>query len=184
VYGVGAVLAAAAVVVALFFRDGAFSLLGRTQDLTGRLDIWAEVVSLAERRPWFGWGYSSPWLPGAVPFDEPIVRNGVEQLQAHNAWLDVWLQLGLVGVALFGGIVVSVLWRAWFLAVDRPRAGRVDDQPYTTVALLPLLVAVVLVVQSFMESRILIESGWVLLVALAVATKARPIVTRPVDEAA
>jgi hypothetical protein len=35
-----------------------------------------------------------------------------------------------------------------------------------------------------MESRILIESGWVLLVALAIATKARPIVTRPVDEAA
>jgi hypothetical protein len=184
VYGAGAALAAAVLVVALFFRDAAFSLLGRSQDLTGRLDIWAEVVSLAERRPWFGWGYSSPWLPGAVPFDEPIVRNGVEQLQAHNAWLDVWLQLGLVGVALFGGIVVSVLWRAWFLAVDRPRAGRVDDQPYTTVALLPLLVAVVLVVQSFMESRILIESGWVLLVALAVATKARPIVTRPVDEAA
>jgi O-antigen ligase len=177
-YGAAAALLAAAAVIAIGFRGAVLELLGKSADLTGRIDIWAEVTSLAERRPWFGWGYSSPWLPGAVPFDEPIIRNGVEQLQAHNAWLDVWLQLGIVGVVLFAAVVVSVLWRSWFIAIDRPRTGLVDDAPYSTTALLPVLIAVVLVVQSLMESRILIESGWVLLVALAVGTKARPLIER------
>jgi hypothetical protein len=178
VYGAGALLALGVTAAALFFRDSALSVLGKSSDLTGRLDIWADVSELAARRPWFGWGYSSPWLPGAVPFDEPVVRNGVEQLQAHNAWLDVWLQLGVVGVVLFVGLVVSVLWRCWFLAVDRPRVALVDDRPYAITSILPLLVAVVLVVQSLMESRILVESGWVLLVALAVGTKATPVIER------
>lgn len=177
-YGVGAAGVAAVVVAAVFFRDAALAVLGKSSDLTGRLDIWAEVTELASRRPWFGWGYSSPWLPGAVPFDEPVVRNGVEQLQAHNAWLDVWMQLGIVGVVLFAAVVVSVLWRCWFLAVDRPRVGIVDDRPYAVASMLPLLVVVVLLVQSLMESRILVESGWVLLVAIAVATKARPVLER------
>lgn len=182
-YGVGALAVVGVAVVAVFFRDTALAVLGKSSDLTGRLDIWADVSEMAARRPWFGWGYSSPWLPGAVPFDEPVVRNNVEQLQAHNAWLDVWMQLGIVGVAIFAGLVVSVLWRSWFLAVDRPRVGLVDDQPYTVASILPLLLAVVLVVQSLMESRILVESGWVLLVALAVRTKAGPSIDR-VGEAA
>lgn len=177
-YGAGAVVAIAVAAVAVFFRDAALAVLGKSSDLTGRLDIWAEVTEMAFRRPWFGWGYSSPWLPGAVPFDEPVVRNGVEQLQAHNAWLDVWMQLGVVGLVLFAALIVSVLWRSWFLAVDRPRVGLVDDQPYSVASILPLLVAVVLVVQSLMESRILVESGWVLLVALAVRTKAGPVIDR------
>ncbi len=183
-YGAGAALLAGAVVVGVGFRGAALELLGKSSDLTGRLDIWAAVGALAERRPWFGWGYSSPWLPGAVPFDEPVVRNGVEQLQAHNAWLDVWMQLGIVGVVLFAAVVVSTVWRSWFIAVDRPRVGLTDDEPYSATAFLPLLIVVVLVVQSLMESRILIESGWVLLVAIAVATKARPVIRRVDGEVA
>jgi exopolysaccharide production protein ExoQ len=178
-YGAGAAIVVVVAAVAVFFRDAALAVLGKSSDLTGRLDIWADVTEMAARRPWFGWGYSSPWLPRAVPFDEPVVRNGVEQLQAHNAWIDVWMQLGIVGVVLFAAVVVSVLWRSWFLAIDRPRVGLVDDRPYSVTAILPLLVSVVLVVQSLMESRILVESGWVLLVAFAVATKARPVIERP-----
>ena len=49
------------------------------------------------QRPWFGWGWVGYWPPWVEPFDGLAVRNGVEYLQAHNAWLDVWLQLGIVG---------------------------------------------------------------------------------------
>ena len=43
--------------------------------------------------------------------------------------------------------------------------------PYATSALWPLLVLTALLVQSITESRILIESGWLLLVILAVKTR-------------
>jgi exopolysaccharide production protein ExoQ len=170
-------LAIAVTAVALF-SDQLLGLFGKSDDLTGRLTIWQTVAETAAERPWFGWGYSSPWVPWVEPFHDLVVRRGVLQLHAHNAWLDVWLQLGIVGLVLFAALILSVTWRSWFAAVDRPRDGVDDIHPYSPLSLLPVLLVVVLLVQSLAESRILIESGWVLLVLIAVATKQQS-VTRP-----
>ncbi|TFD39204.1 O-antigen ligase domain-containing protein [Cryobacterium sp. TMT1-19] len=147
------------------------ALLGKSADLTGRLDIWRSVAGLAAERPVFGWGWVSYWAPWVEPFEGLAVRRGVVYLQAHNAWLDVWLQLGVLGLVIFAAAVFSTLWRCWFLAVDRPRRALADTEPYAASALLPLLLLVALIAQSLAESRILIESGWLLLVVLAVITK-------------
>ncbi|TFB53991.1 O-antigen ligase family protein [Cryobacterium sp. Sr3] len=147
------------------------ALLGKSADLTGRLDIWRSVAGLAAERPVFGWGWVSYWAPWVEPFEGLAVRRGVVYLQAHNAWLDVWLQLGVLGLIIFAAAVFSTLWRCWFLAVDRPRRALADTEPYAASALLPLLLLVALIAQSLAESRILIESGWLLLVVLAVITK-------------
>ena len=40
-------------------------------------------------------------------------------------WLDVFLQLGVIGVALIGLTMLAFVWRSWFFAVDRP-AYRVE----------------------------------------------------------
>ncbi|RNE59081.1 O-antigen ligase family protein [Cryobacterium tepidiphilum] len=160
------------------------SLFGKSEDLTGRLDIWSSVIRLAGERPVFGWGWVSYWAPWTEPFKGLAVRKGVEYLQAHDAWLDVWLQLGVVGVVAFAALALSTLWRAWFLAVDRPVAlVTLSDPPrlrsttgyrhlpHPASSLLPLLLMVALLAQSLAESRLLIEYGWLLLVLFAVATK-------------
>jgi exopolysaccharide production protein ExoQ len=170
--GLGLFLAAVAAVSLL--NQQLLALLGKSDDLTGRLDIWETVIETARARPWFGWGYSSPWIPWVEPFDDLVVRRGVLQLHAHNAWLDVWLQLGILGVVLFTAVVLSTLWRSWFAAVDRPRFDLRDDRQYSLLSLLPVLILVVLLVQSVAESRILIESGWVLVVLLCLKTKQHP----------
>ncbi len=161
----------AAVTGALLFSDQVLAVFGKSDDLTGRLDIWQTVTAAAAERPLFGWGFSSPWVPWVEPFDDLVVRRGVLQLHAHNAWLDVWFQLGIIGLVLFSALIVSVTWRSWFTAVDRPRAGLDDTLDYSPLSLLPILLVVVLLVQSLAESRILIESGWVIVVLVAVATK-------------
>ncbi|AMB57852.1 O-antigen ligase family protein [Microterricola viridarii] len=145
--------------------------LGKSEDLTGRFDIWSAVTELASQRPVAGWGWVSYWAPWVEPFDDLAVRKGVTYLQAHSAWLDVWLQLGVIGVVLFAALVIGTLWRSWFLAVDRPRDSLADDRPYAASALVPFLLMIALLVQSFTESRILIEGGWMMLVALALITK-------------
>ena len=129
------------------------------------------MIGLAQQRPVFGWGWVSYWAPWVKPFKGLATRNGVEYLQAHNAWLDVWLQLGIVGLVVFILLVLSTFGRTWFLAVDRPRTTVADDRPYTATALLPVLLLAALIAQSFAESRLLIEGGWAILVTLAVATK-------------
>jgi len=154
-------------------------LFGKTPDLTGRLGIWESVTELAAERPFFGWGWVSYWAPWVEPFDGLAVRKGVTYLQAHNAWLDVWLQLGLVGLVVFAALALSTLWRSWFLAVDRPRRGLADTEPYTASALLPLLMMAALLAQSVAESRMLVEFGWVLLVVLAIMTKRQQAAAAP-----
>jgi exopolysaccharide production protein ExoQ len=167
-----ATIAAAAVVAGVVgFSSTLLGLLGKSEDLTGRFDIWNSVIDLAGQRPIQGWGWVSYWAPWVEPFDGLAVRKGVQYLQAHNAWLDVWLQLGILGLIVFAALALSSLWRSWFLAVDRPRLGIADTAPYSMVALLPLLLTVALLAQSLAESRILVESGWLLLLVLAVKTK-------------
>ncbi|MCW4457830.1 O-antigen ligase [Microbacterium sp. MPKO10] len=170
-YAVGVVIVASIVTTVALFSDRLLDLLGKSEDLTGRTEFWTRVIHRASERPWFGWGYSSPWVPGQLPLDDPLVRHHVVQLHAHNAWLDVWLQLGIVGVVIFAAIIVSLLWRSWFTSIDRPRFDLRTDRPYSALSLLPLLFVVVLVVQSLAESRILVESGWVLVVLFSLKTK-------------
>jgi len=156
-------------------------LFGKSEDLTGRLDIWASVTDLALQRPAFGWGWVSYWAPWTEPFAGLASRKGVVYLQAHNAWLDVWLQVGVIGLLAFLAIVAGALWRSWFLAVDRPRTSVSDTAPYTVSALLPLLLMAALIAQSFAESRLLIEYGWVLLVLVSVTTKRQQVLNRPLE---
>lgn len=171
VYVAAAALLAAALAVALFARDFVFGLLGKSGDLTGRAETWQKVWELIEQHPWFGWGWVSYWPTWVEPFSGLDTKAGIPVMSAHNAWLDVWLQLGIVGVLVFAPLVVLTLQRVWFRAVDRPIRGPGPKLPYATSALWPLLVLTALIVQSLTESRLLIESGWLMLIILAVKTR-------------
>ena len=113
----------------------------------------------------------SYWAPWVEPFTGLAFEGGVNQYQAHNAWLDLWLQLGIVGVVVFAALMVSSVVRAWFFATDRPQFAPGKPQPYSAISALPLLVLTALAVQSLVESRLIIEYGILLLVIVAVKTK-------------
>jgi O-antigen ligase len=161
----GLVLGVAA--VATYGQSVILSVLGKSEDLTGRSDTWAAVAELAQQRPVLGWGWLSPWVPWLEPFNNLAVHNGVHYLQAHNTWLDVWLQVGYVGVIALACAMIGLLWRSWFIAVDRPQWDLVEDRPYTASSLVPVLVTAALLTQSFAESQLIVQSGWALVVALS-----------------
>lgn len=175
--GAGSTLLVAA--LALLAPASISGLLGKSGDLTGRADIWRAVTEYGSASPVVGMGFSSPWVPWVAPFGELAVRNDVVQLQAHSAWVDVQMQLGIIGVVLLGAVIVSTSWRSWFIAVDRPRYDIDARRPYTAASLLPLGVLVALAVQSLSESHLLYAGGWTLLVLFAVKTKQEPLVDRP-----
>ncbi|MEO6941871.1 MAG: O-antigen ligase family protein [Terrimesophilobacter sp.] len=173
VYSASAAVLAAGVVTAFLLRSHLLDLLGKSSDLTGRLGIWQKVIDLAEQRPAFGWGWVSYWVPWADPFHNLVFRSGVRQLQAHNTWLDVWFQLGLVGLLLFIALVGAALIKSWQHAVDRPQKAPGAPLRHSAITLLPLLVLVALAVQSLAESRLITEYGFAILVVVAVKTKRR-----------
>jgi exopolysaccharide production protein ExoQ len=154
------VFTAVAAVGAVIFRAPLLELLGRSPDLTNRLDIWATVADVAGERPVAGWGWVSYWAPWVEPFDDLVVIKGVTYLQAHNAWLDVYLQLGIIGLVIVGLFALTTTVRAWVYAMDGPRDS----------ALLPVALLVAVLVQGLAESRLLIEIGWALLVIVSIRT--------------
>lgn len=168
--GILAVVASGAT-IAVLFNSRILELLGKSADLTGRFGIWQSVIELAQQRPAFGWGWVSFWMPWAAPFDNLAFRNGVRQLQAHNVWIDIWFQVGIIGLILFAALALSTTARAWLCAVDPPQSDRTGPRAYNATSLFPFLVMTVLLVQSLAESRLIVEYGWAFLILIAVKTK-------------
>ncbi len=174
-YYVGYALVGLGGLAALYFlRDTIFSALGRSADLTGREDIWDKVLARAAERPWFGWGYATPWAPWDPAFDGWIIDHGQTVLQAHNMWVDIRMQLGIVGVVITAMVYLAFVWRSWFFAVDRPRWDLRDDRPYSPITLLPTLVGAIVLVQGLAESSPLMLWGWMFVVMLGAKIKQSP----------
>lgn len=159
---------------AWLLRERLFAAFGRDSDLTGREDIWQAVIAKAQERPIAGWGFATPWNPADPAFDAWITDHGQTVMQAHNMWVDVFFQLGIIGLILMGLTYLAFIWRAWFFAVDRPRWDLRDDRPYSALSLLPTLVGAILLVQGFAESSPLLLWGWMFLVMLGFKIKQAP----------
>jgi energy-converting hydrogenase Eha subunit E len=170
--GVGAV--GAAFVFSLW--DRVLGMLGRDGSLTGRDEIWSTVWERAIMHPVHGNGFSSPWVPWEDAFDGWIVDHGLSVFHAHNMWLDVFFQLGAIGVILVFVAYAAMTWRAWFFAVDRPRWDLDADRPFSPVSMLPPLVVATLLVQGLTESGPIMLWGWTLLVLFSFKMKLAPIV--------
>lgn len=143
--------------VAWAHKDGVLAAIGRDSSLTGRAQIWEAVMERALNRPVIGHGYASPWLPMVPEFSEWRIDHGRVVAQAHSMWVDVFLQLGIVGVILVG-IVYLVLWgRAARLAFIAPAgSGKV----------IPFVMASLLLVQGVTESSPMMTWGWLLVVSM------------------
>jgi len=151
IFGIGAFFV-------LVYRAQIFTLIGKSPDMTGRLDIWKAVLGLISQRPVLGWGWISYWMPGVKPYEGLIVRDNVTYYQAHNSYLDVWLQLGVFGFILFVSMLVITFIKLWRLAVRHT----------SPLYLWPILVFVALLGQNFTESRMIIELGWLLVLIFAI----------------
>jgi O-antigen ligase len=162
VYGGGAVVALGIAAVGIFANGPILQLLGKSSELTNRIPIWNTVLGLANQRPAAGWGWVGYWVPWVKPFDHLAVFKGVTYLQAHDAWIDIYFQLGVIGLIVFGLLVVTTLWRSWFMALE---AGR-----NRLLEVFPLLVMVALIVHSIAGSRLLVEICFSLLVIASIRT--------------
>lgn len=75
--------------------------IGKDPTLTGRTDMWPYVLEMIWKQPWLGYGYNGFWgdwnSPGAYVW---YIVNWTPP-NAHNGFLDLWLDFGLLGVVIF-----------------------------------------------------------------------------------
>ena len=112
----GAILAAAALIacIGLPFLPRVFGALGRDATLTGRTAIWAAVLRSIAKRPLLGYGFYAFWQGLRGESASTMVSINWVFGYAHNGILEICLQLGLVGVAVFFVTLFQAIRNAWF----------------------------------------------------------------------
>jgi O-antigen ligase len=80
--------------------------LGRNPTLTGRTEIWAAVIPMAPN-PLVGAGFESFWPSPRVRQTLAELIPGLPLNEAHNGYIEVYLNLGWVGVGLIGLMLID-----------------------------------------------------------------------------
>lgn len=102
--------------VTLDFRSAIAGAVGRNMTLTGRVDIWESVLNKAVS-PIYGAGFESFWLGKRL--EQVWAEFAFKPNQAHNGYIEVYLNLGILGlISLAGVLVASYLRLRKMLASD------------------------------------------------------------------
>jgi O-antigen ligase len=150
--------------VAMLLVSGAEDILGvfgRDITLTGRTDLWAAVLDKIWQRPWLGYGYGAFWRgwDGESADVWSVVRW--EAPHSHNGFLDLWLDLGLLGLLAFTLSFIALCLRA----VSWVR------QTKTAEGLWPLAYLTFLLLANLTESSLLRQNTlWILYVVVTFST--------------
>lgn len=99
-----------------------FHLIGRQSNLTGRTEIWSAVLHVASN-PVLGAGYESFWLGPRVERVWSYLSQYMHVNEAHNGYLEVYLNLGTVGVCLIALILIKGYTRAVGTFRHSPEVG-------------------------------------------------------------
>ena len=105
--------AATAATIGLTEREPVLSALGKDVTITGRIPLWTAVGERIAERPLLGYGYRAFWEHGARSSDEVRAAVGWDAPHRHNAFLDLWLDLGVFGLLTFLVGYVVAARRAW-----------------------------------------------------------------------
>jgi len=83
--------------------------LGRGSTLTGRTDLWAHCLEV-QSSPILGEGFESFWFPERrekiAAFYKTFRPGG-----SHNSYLDIYLDLGLIGLSLLIALLIATFWK-------------------------------------------------------------------------
>jgi exopolysaccharide production protein ExoQ len=120
--------------------DPVFALIGRDSTLTGRTALWRLGTAAALKRPLLGAGWDVFWAGPEGDTIRSLV--GWEAPHAHNAFIDMTLNVGLIGLAIF----LVALFDCF------RRAVRYSQEPGRPFSLWPLLFYSYMFLYFFTES--------------------------------
>ena len=100
---------------------GAISVLGRDEGLTDRTAVWIDAIALQER-PLIGAGFESFWLGSRL--DAMWAKWWWRPNQAHNGYLETYLNLGWIGVVLLVAMILATFRKITTRLVDDFEFGR------------------------------------------------------------
>jgi exopolysaccharide production protein ExoQ len=108
--------------------------LGRDPTLTDRTDLWQMLVSFGTN-PLLGTGYESFWLGDRLLAIWSTFSISIMPNEAHNGYLEVYLQLGMLGLSILGVVLISGYRRIWSAFTHESNFASLSLAVWTTFVL-------------------------------------------------
>ena len=160
--------------LAIYFIDTA-ELIGRSDDLTGRSEVWEQTWKLILERPLTGYGYGALWdpTPDSLWIQQSLTDFSWTVYHAHNGFLQLASEIGLPLTILAVVMLVQQLVEITFCHYQRQQPG----------VLFVLGFTVALLISNYSEARFLVnrELYWIFFIALPASMLRQIIVVPAVD---
>lgn len=80
--------------------------MGRDTTLSGRTDIWSDMLNIASKNPLLGVGFGGFWIGrlANIPWNATMTWVLGE---GHNGYLDTYLQIGWIGILLLFAVILA-----------------------------------------------------------------------------
>ena len=154
-------------VVVSVATEAILKALGKDTTLTGRGDMWPYIFEMIGEKPILGYGYGAFWSGPDTPSFYIWRATGWTPPNSHNGYLDLWLQIGLIGllIYIFG-----------FLAVTLPKAFYWLRTTKTSEGFWPLTYLTYIFLANISETTLMIQNDlfWVIYVAIAFSVQMSP----------
>lgn len=108
-------------VLFLNLGDSLLATIGRNSTLTGRTDLWDTLLKM-DTSPVAGSGFESFWLGSRL--EKLWSIYWWHPNESHNGYLEMYLNLGWIGIGLLAGLAVAGYRNITKLLLRDPEAGR------------------------------------------------------------
>ena len=149
--------------------------LGRDPSLSGRTEIWEAMIEKIMERPFTGYGYNGFWLARAGESLDIWYRAKDLPPHGHNGYLNLSLDLGLVGLGLFLATYFKAIARSfrWLRETPGPEG------------LMPIICMAELFMYNITEESLVSDANfnvfWMFYVYLTTAILTQPLGTTILD---
>ncbi|MHC5725576.1 MAG: O-antigen ligase family protein, partial [Nostoc sp.] len=143
--------------------DVLFSSLGKDATLTGRTELWPLVIDMIWKHPWLGYGYGGFWQGWNGESAYIWLNAGWMPNHPHNGYLNLCLDLGLLGLGLF----FLGFWRSYLQGFSLVRSSN------TALDIWPLMHMTYIFLASLTESTLLESNSltWILYVGACLSVR-------------
>jgi exopolysaccharide production protein ExoQ len=126
------------------------AVMDKDPTMTQRTVIWAEVIPSIAKHPLQGYGYSSFWAGLNGESMQTVLTTGWMEGQAQDGYLDVLLELGLIGL-------VPLVWM--FVRAFAQAAKALERKVAGTVVLAATVLLPLILVENIGESSLVTPLG-------------------------
>ncbi len=139
------------------------ALLGRSGNLTGRSEVWAQTTALIMERPFSGYGYGNLWNPTEDSM-------WIQQNHTNFSWIVYHAHNGLLQVASEIGLFMAAV-TAMYLAQQLLESIHSHNQLQTPTSLFVIAFSVAFLLSNYSEARLLINRDifWILYLAMPIS---------------